>query len=99
MGATVLLDQWIIGHASAGFILGTAILIAGGCVGIFAIIAAIGLAVSILLRDEPAGGQTPRDAPPRLQHDALAAFTGDGFLNQTGGSTWAGVETPERVGS
>ena len=43
VGGTVLLDQWIMGHASAGFILGTAILIAGICVGLFAIIAAIGL--------------------------------------------------------
>jgi hypothetical protein len=41
----VLLDQWIIGHVSAWFILGTAVLIAGGCVGLFAIMAAIGLAI------------------------------------------------------
>ena len=44
VGGTVLLDQWIIGHASAAFIFGTAVLIAGFCVGLFAIIAAIGLA-------------------------------------------------------
>jgi len=99
MGTTVLLDQWIIGHASARFILGTALLIAGGCVGLFAIIAAIGLAVSIMLRDEPAGRRPPRDVPPRLQHDTLATFMGDEFLNQTSASTLAGVQTPERVGN
>jgi len=52
LASTVLLDQWIIGRASAGFILGTAILIAGLCTGLFAIIAAIGLAISAPLRDE-----------------------------------------------
>jgi len=52
LASTVLLDQWIIGRASAGFILGTAILIAGLCTGLFAVIAAIGLAISAPLRDE-----------------------------------------------
>ena len=52
LGCTVLLDQWIIGRASAGFILGTAILIAGLCTGLFAVIAAIGLMISAPLRDE-----------------------------------------------
>jgi hypothetical protein len=44
VGGTVLIDQWIFGHAGAAFIIGTAVLIAGGCLGLFAIIAAIGLA-------------------------------------------------------
>ena len=52
LGSTVLLDQWIIGRASAGFILGTAVLIAGMCTGLFAVIAAIGLMISAPLRDE-----------------------------------------------
>jgi hypothetical protein len=52
LGSTVLLDQWIIGYASAGFILGTAILIAGLCTGLFAVLVAIGLAISAPMRDE-----------------------------------------------
>ena len=52
LGSTVLLDQWIIGRASAGFILGTALLIAGMCTGLFAVIAGIGLMLSVPLRDE-----------------------------------------------
>ena len=42
----VLHDQWEIGHASAMFMLGTALVVAGVCIGLFAIIAAIGLAIS-----------------------------------------------------
>jgi hypothetical protein len=52
LGSTVLLDQWIIGQASTGFMIGTAILIVGLCTGLFAIITAIGLVVSVPLRDE-----------------------------------------------
>ena len=52
LGSTVLLDQWIIGRASAAFILGTALLIAGLCTGLFAVIAAIGLMISVPLRDD-----------------------------------------------
>jgi len=57
LGSSVLLDQWIMGHASAGFIFGTAAVIAGVCVGLFAIIATIGFAVSAGFRDEL---KTPR---------------------------------------
>jgi hypothetical protein len=53
LGSTVLLDQWIIGQASARFMIGTAMLIVGFCIGLFAIIAAIGLLVSAPLRDDP----------------------------------------------
>src|ERR1700722_793733 len=42
----VLHDQWEIGHASAMFMFGTALVVAGVCIGLFAIIAAIGLAIS-----------------------------------------------------
>ena len=48
-----LLDQSEIGHASILFMLGTACLAAGACLALFAIIAAIGLAVSVAFRDEP----------------------------------------------
>jgi hypothetical protein len=49
----VLLDQWEIGHASAVFMFSTACVIAGVCIGLFAIIAAIGLAVSGAFSSEP----------------------------------------------
>ena len=39
-------DQWEIGHASAMFMLGTALVVAGVCIGLFAIIAAVGLVIS-----------------------------------------------------
>jgi uncharacterized protein YqgC (DUF456 family) len=52
VGSDVLLDQWITGYASAEFILGTAALIAGICIGLFAIIGALGLAIAAALRDK-----------------------------------------------
>jgi hypothetical protein len=42
-----LLDQWLIGHASVLFMFGTALLSAGACIGLFALISAIGFAVSL----------------------------------------------------
>jgi hypothetical protein len=48
----VLQDQLAIGHASAIFMLGTACLIAGACIGLFAILMAIGLAVSARFSEE-----------------------------------------------
>jgi hypothetical protein len=58
LAGTDLVDQWIAGHISARFMLGTAFLIAGVCAGLFGIIAAIGLAVSVAFNDE---------APPNQQ--------------------------------
>ena len=52
LGSSVLLDQWIMGLAGAGFIFGTSMVIAGLCVGLFAIVAAIGLAISAAFWDE-----------------------------------------------
>jgi uncharacterized membrane protein YhaH (DUF805 family) len=49
----VLLEQWIGGHASAVYIFGTACVIAGSCIALFAMIAGTGLAISIAFRDEP----------------------------------------------
>src|SRR5437879_4266332 len=48
-----LLDQTEIGHASTMFMLGTACLAAAACIGLFAIIMAIGLAISAAFSDEP----------------------------------------------
>ena len=66
IASDVLLDQWIIGYASAQFILGTAALIAGICLGLFAIIAGLGLAVAALLRHKPAP-PSPEESPEAAQ--------------------------------
>ena len=53
LGGSVLLDQWIMGLAGAGFIFGTWMIIVGLCLGVFAIVAAIGLGISAAFRGEP----------------------------------------------
>jgi hypothetical protein len=60
VGSDVLLDQWISGYASAEFILGTAALIIGICIGLFAIIAAIGLALGTVLERSGDGTRVDR---------------------------------------
>jgi hypothetical protein len=47
-----LLDQLEIGHASTMFMLGTACLVAGICIGLFAAVTGIGLAISAAFSDE-----------------------------------------------
>jgi hypothetical protein len=47
-GVPVLLDQWISGEASALFMLGTALVLAGSCTGLFAAIVAAGLLIATL---------------------------------------------------
>jgi hypothetical protein len=47
LGCTVLVDQWIAGQVTAIFMLGTALLLAGLCTGLFATVAAMGLALSM----------------------------------------------------
>jgi len=60
-----LLDQSEIGHASVLFMFGTACLAAAACLGLFAIIMAIGLAVSAAISDEPSQQQLGhQDATP-----------------------------------
>ena len=55
VGGDLLLDQWIGGHASARYIFGTACVIAGACIALFAIVATTGIAVSSAFSDEPSG--------------------------------------------
>ena len=57
VGADVLLKQWIEGQAGAFFIFGTACLIAGACIALFAVIAIIGLVISRAFGDEPPGAE------------------------------------------
>jgi hypothetical protein len=72
----VLQDQWAIGHASAMFMLGTAFLIAGGCIGLFAIIVAIGLAISAPFSDEPPHHQSqePSGSTGPINHRESGVF-------------------------
>jgi hypothetical protein len=65
VGSDVLLDQWITGYASVEFILGTAALIAGICIGLFAIIGALGLAIAAALRDKAVTQRTSKDPASR----------------------------------
>jgi hypothetical protein len=59
-----LLDQSEIGHASVLYMFGTACLAAAACLALFAIISAIGLAVSAAFSDERHHQPGPsRDAP------------------------------------
>jgi hypothetical protein len=51
LGGVDLIDQWLAGHASGWFMLGTFLINAGTCLGVFGIIAAIGCVVSITLAD------------------------------------------------
>jgi hypothetical protein len=68
----LLADQWEIGHASATFMFGTACLVAGICIGFFALISAIGLTASIFLSEELPPEQPhgpPRGANPVDLHN------------------------------
>jgi hypothetical protein len=50
-----LQDQLEIGHASAMFMLGTAVLAAGICIGLFDVIVPVGLAASAFFSEQPPG--------------------------------------------
>jgi hypothetical protein len=65
-----LLDQSEIGHASILFMLGTACLAAAACIGLFAIITAIGLAISAAFSDEPLQQQSDPVQDARAAHPA-----------------------------
>jgi hypothetical protein len=54
LGGPVLLDQWISGDKSPLFMFSTTTLIVGGCIGLFAAIAGLGLMISALFHDERA---------------------------------------------
>jgi len=81
---TVLIDQWIAGQVSAIFMLGTALLLAGLCTGLFAAVAGTGLALSMLFNGH--NGGTENQTPIRQQqsdsevgrNDELSPNLGDG---------------------
>jgi hypothetical protein len=56
VGSNVLVEQWISGQESVTFMLGTAGLIAGTCVFLFAVIVALGVAISYGFSDNPPPG-------------------------------------------
>ena len=60
VGSNVLVEQWVSGQESVIFMLGTAGLIAGTCVFLFAVIAAMGWAISYGFSDNPPPGPAPR---------------------------------------
>ena len=60
VGSDVLIEQWISGQESVIFMLGTAGLIAGTCVSLFAVIAAMGWAISYGFNENPPPGPAPR---------------------------------------
>jgi hypothetical protein len=60
VGSDVLIEQWISGQESVIFMLGTAGLIAGTCVFLFAVIAALGVAISYGFNENPPPGAAPR---------------------------------------
>jgi hypothetical protein len=63
--SNALLDQLEIGHASSMFMLGTACLTSAACIALFAIIAAIGLAISFAFSEET--------TPQQSRHQDAAA--------------------------
>jgi hypothetical protein len=65
LGCTVLIDQWIAGRVSATFMLGTALVLAGLCTGLFAVVAAMGLALSMLFDGHDAGTVNQMPIPPQ----------------------------------
>jgi hypothetical protein len=83
----VLLDQMAIGHASTMFIFGSACLVAAVCIGLFAIIMAIGLAISAAFSDEP--------TPHQLRHIHDAAVASGAHIGPPPGVSL----TPGRSGS
>ena len=68
--AYALQDQLSIGHASAMFMFGTACLAFGACIGLFAILMAIGLAVSAVFSEErtPQQSQGPLSRTGPIDH-------------------------------
>jgi hypothetical protein len=63
LGCTVLIDQWIAGQVSVTFMLGTALLLAGLCTGLFAAVAAMGLALSMFFDGHDAGTENQMPIP------------------------------------
>jgi hypothetical protein len=60
LGCGDLIDQWLAGYASASFMLGTLLINAGICLGIFGTIGAIGCVASIRRPSRPAADRLIR---------------------------------------
>jgi hypothetical protein len=70
VGGFALEDQWEIGHASVTFMAGTALLSAGICIGLFALIAGMGLAASAFFSEQlPDQLQEPSTMAPMGYED------------------------------
>ena len=77
-----LLDQLDIGHAGLLFMLGTACLSAGVCIGLFAFLMLIGLAISLAFSEESASLQTPGGKPAETVPRATQPLRASGPLEQ-----------------
>jgi hypothetical protein len=81
VGGEVLLDQLAIGTASPLFMLGTELLVAGACIGLFAIIVAIGLAVSAAFEEnaksEQACSKFGSHCNPQVSHSNAGELSAD----------------------
>ncbi len=55
IGPPVLMDQWIEGYASAGFMFGTACLVLGASLALFGIIVGLGFVIASALSEEQSG--------------------------------------------
>jgi hypothetical protein len=65
-----LQDQLAIGRASVMFILGTAFLSAGLCIGLFALIASVGLAASVFFSEQPPKQSEPSGSIGPINHSS-----------------------------
>jgi hypothetical protein len=77
-----LLDQLDIGHASPLFMLGTACLSAGVCIGLFAFLMLIGLTISLAFSEESAPLQAPGGKPAETVPLANQPLLASGPLGQ-----------------
>jgi hypothetical protein len=84
-----LADQWLIGRASALFMLGTALLSAGICIGLFALVALIGFAVSLFFAE-------PRPNPVQEPSGRVGSI-GHRSNPRAGSRKPDAIRTPSRV--
>src|SRR5262249_58159816 len=66
LGVPLVLNSWVTGAASALFMLATALVWAGVCTGLFALIVAIGLVVSIFSGDDDPDRESRKGVAQRL---------------------------------
>jgi hypothetical protein len=81
LSCAVLIDQWIAGQVTAVFILGTALVLAGVCTALFAAVAGMGLALSMLFDGH--NGQTENQMPISQRSDSEPSHNDAGPVVET----------------